>query len=117
MTVAGALAHLASQGIDATPIQTLRELVDRHRARPTTTVAFEKRERDGWENEGFAPTWYAFDGVPNPRPAAPPRIGSDATEILAALGYTVDEADRLEASGIIGPVEWFHREPAQPRVV
>ena len=88
MTVAGALAHLASQGIDATPIQTLRELVDRHRARPTTTVAFEKRERDGWENESFAPTWYAFDGVPNPRPAAPPRIGSDATEILAALGYT-----------------------------
>jgi crotonobetainyl-CoA:carnitine CoA-transferase CaiB-like acyl-CoA transferase len=55
--------------------------------------------------------------VPNPRPAAPPRIGSDATEILAALGYTVDEVDRLKAGGIIGPVEWFHREPAQPRVV
>ncbi len=117
MTVAAALAHLASQGIDATPIQTLRELVDRHRARPTTTVAFEKRERDGWENESFAPTWYAFDGVPNPRPAAPPRIGSDATEILAALGYTADEVGRLTASGIIGPVEWFHREPAQPRAV
>lgn len=117
MPVAGALAHLASQGIDATPIQTLRELVDRHRARPTTTVAFEKRERDGWENESFAPTWYAFDGVPNPRPAAPPRIGSDAQEILGALGYTADDVDRLKASGIIGPVEWFHREPAHPHAV
>jgi hypothetical protein len=37
--------------------------------------------------------------------------------ILAALGYTAVEVDRLPASGIIGPVEWFHREPAQPRAV
>jgi crotonobetainyl-CoA:carnitine CoA-transferase CaiB-like acyl-CoA transferase len=107
MTVAAALTHLASRGIDAVPIQTLRELVDRHRAAPSATIAFEKRERDGWENECFAPTWYAFDGLPAPRPAAPPRIGSDAAAILATLGYTSGDVDRLKASGIVGQTEWL----------
>ena len=110
MTVADAVQDLRSRGISAVPIQTLRDLVDRHRASPTTTIAFEKRERDGWENECFAPTWYAFDGVPAPRPAAPPRIGSDAAAILATLGYTAGDVERLKASGVVGPVEWFHRE-------
>ena len=110
MTIDAALTHLASQGIDAVPIQTLRALVDRHRAAPTTTIAFEKRERDGWESECFAPTWYAFDGVPAPRPAAPSRIGSDAGAILATLGYTAGAVERLKTSGVIGPVEWFDRE-------
>jgi crotonobetainyl-CoA:carnitine CoA-transferase CaiB-like acyl-CoA transferase len=109
MTVADALTHLASRGIDAVPIQTLRDLVDRHRITPSTTIAFEKRERDGWESESFAPTWYAFDGVPAPRPAAPPRIGSDAAAILATLGYTASDVERLKASGVIGPVEWLQQ--------
>ena len=70
MTVAGALADLADRGINAVPVQSLRELVDRHRVDPTITVNFEKRERDGWETECFAPSWFAFDGVPGARPAA-----------------------------------------------
>jgi crotonobetainyl-CoA:carnitine CoA-transferase CaiB-like acyl-CoA transferase len=109
MTVATALADLASRGIAAVPVQTLKELVDRHRARPTRTVRFEKRERDGWENECFAPSWFAIDGVAHARPAAPPRIGSDAGAILAELGYAADDVERLENSGIIGPIEWFRR--------
>ena len=91
------------------PVQTLKELVDRHRAVPTRTVRFEKREKDGWVNEGFAPSWFAIDGVANARPAAPPRIGSDARAILTELGYAASEVERLEAAGIVGPIEWYRR--------
>ena len=73
------------------------------------TVSFEKRERDGWENECFAPSWFAFDGVPGARPAAASRIGSDAPAILAELGYTAADVERLVASGVAGPTEWFQR--------
>jgi crotonobetainyl-CoA:carnitine CoA-transferase CaiB-like acyl-CoA transferase len=107
--VADALAELAARGINAVPVQTLRDLADRHRAHPTRTVSFEKRERDGWENECFAPSWFGFEGLPTPRPAAPPRIGSDALAILAELGYTVADVDRLIASGVVGHTEWFQR--------
>jgi crotonobetainyl-CoA:carnitine CoA-transferase CaiB-like acyl-CoA transferase len=110
MTVAGALAHLAATGINAVPVQTLRELVDRHRIQPARTVSFEKRERDGWENECFAPSWFAFDGMPGTRPAAPSRIGSDAPTVLAELGYATSEVERLAASGAVGPIEWLRRD-------
>jgi len=117
MSVAGALDHLALKGINAVRIQTLRELVDRHRANPTRTIKFEMRHRDGWENECFAPTWFALDGASASRPAAPPRIGSDARAILVDLGYGATEIERLERDGIIGPVEWFRREsPGHPHV-
>ena len=109
MTVAAALAHLADKGISGVPVQTLKELVERHRTNPTRTVRFEKRERDGWVNECFAPTWFAFDGIANARPAAPPRIGSDAPAILTELGYTASDIERLEDTGIVGPIEWYRR--------
>ena len=104
------LTDMAARGINAVPVQTMRQLADRHRAAPTRTVRFEKRERDGWETECFAPSWFAFDGEPTPRPSAPPRIGSDAPSILAELGYTAADVDRLIASGIVGPTEWFQRD-------
>ena len=100
---------LAARGIDAVPIQTMRQLADRHRAAPTRTVRFEKRERDGWETECFAPSWFAFDGEPTARPAAPARLGSDAPALLADLGYTSADVERLIAGGIVGPTEWFQR--------
>ena len=109
MTVAGALADLAARGIAAVPVQTLKELVDRHRTRPTRTVRFEERERDGWVNECFAPSWFAIDGVANARPAAPPRIGSDARTILTELGYAARDVERLQDAGIVGPIEWYRR--------
>jgi crotonobetainyl-CoA:carnitine CoA-transferase CaiB-like acyl-CoA transferase len=109
LIVADALADLAARGINAVPVQTMRELADRHRVAPTRTVRFEKRERDGWTTECFAPTWFAFDGEPAPRPAAPPRIGSDAPAILAELGYSALDVERLIATGIVGPTEWFQR--------
>jgi hypothetical protein len=109
LTAAAALADLAARQIAAVPVQTLKELVERHRVLPTRTVRFEKRERDGWANECFAPTWFAIDGVANARPSAPPRIGSDAPAILAGLGYTASEIERLEDAGIVGPIEWYRR--------
>jgi crotonobetainyl-CoA:carnitine CoA-transferase CaiB-like acyl-CoA transferase len=109
MTVGGALADLAARGIAAVPVQTLKELVERHRAAPTRTVSFEKRERDGWVNECFAPSWFAIDGAPNARPAAPPRIGSDAGAILAGLGYGPGDVERLQHAGVVGPIEWYER--------
>src|SRR5262249_34868404 len=107
--VADALADLAARGIDAVPVQTMRQLVDRHRAAPTRTVRFEKRERAGWEPESFAPSWFAFDGQPTARPAAAARVGADAQTLLADLGYTSADVERLIAGGIVGPVEWFQR--------
>jgi crotonobetainyl-CoA:carnitine CoA-transferase CaiB-like acyl-CoA transferase len=109
MTMASALADLEAKGIAAVPVQTLKDLVERHRAAPTRTVRFERRERDGWENECFAPSWFAVDGVASPRPAAPPRIGADAAAILGDLGYTARDIHRLQDNGIVGPIEWFQR--------
>jgi crotonobetainyl-CoA:carnitine CoA-transferase CaiB-like acyl-CoA transferase len=60
-------------------------------------------------NECFAPSWFAIDGVANPRPAAPPRIGSDAQVILAELGYAPGDIERLQEADIVGPIEWFQR--------
>jgi crotonobetainyl-CoA:carnitine CoA-transferase CaiB-like acyl-CoA transferase len=112
MTVAGALEHLAASGINAVRIQTLNDLVDRHRAHPTRTIKFEMRDRDGWENECFAPTWFAFDGASASRPAAAPRIGSDARAVLTDLGYSTTDIDRLVDAGVVGPVEWWRRKSA-----
>jgi crotonobetainyl-CoA:carnitine CoA-transferase CaiB-like acyl-CoA transferase len=95
-------------------VQTLKELVERHRAVPTRTVRFERRERDGWVNECFAPSWFAIDGVANARPAATPRIGSDARAILTDLGYTATDVERLQDTGIVGPIEWYQRSPLTP---
>jgi crotonobetainyl-CoA:carnitine CoA-transferase CaiB-like acyl-CoA transferase len=112
MTVADALAALTARGIHAVPVQTMRQLTDRHRAMPTRTVRFEARERDGWTTECFAPSWFAFDGEPAARPAAAARIGADATAILAELGYTAADVEHLSASGIVGRTEWFkNRRP------
>jgi len=118
MTAAEALEHLSASGINAVRIQTLKDLVDRHRASPTRTIKFEMRDRDGWENECFAPTWFAFDGASASRPAAAPRIGSDARAILTELGYSSTDIERLEDAGIVGPVEWWRRRVAdRPHVV
>lgn len=105
-TVVAALEELAAGGIAAVPVQSLRRLVERHREAPTRTVRFEKRERDGWVTECFAPAWYAFDGVPGPRPAAAARIGADAPAILEELGYGAGDVERLLEEGVIGATEW-----------
>jgi crotonobetainyl-CoA:carnitine CoA-transferase CaiB-like acyl-CoA transferase len=106
-SVEQALANLSEQGIDAVPVQTCKELADRHRDNPSTTVDFQKRDRDGWENECFAPTWFSFDGEPFDRPAAPARIGADAPEILAELGYSSEDFERLVSTGAVGQTEWI----------
>jgi crotonobetainyl-CoA:carnitine CoA-transferase CaiB-like acyl-CoA transferase len=104
-TVEQALAHLSASGINATPVLTCKQLADRHRQKPTKTVRFEKREKDGWVTECFAPTWFAFDGKPAARQAAS-RIGADATGVLTELGVKKPEMHRLVASGVVGRTEW-----------
>jgi crotonobetainyl-CoA:carnitine CoA-transferase CaiB-like acyl-CoA transferase len=101
-----ALAWCAQQNIPAVPVQTCKQLADRHRDKPTTTVRFEKREKDGWATECFAPTWFAFDGVAQPRPPAASRIGADGPVVLADLGYSTTDIQRLLAAGILGRTEW-----------
>jgi crotonobetainyl-CoA:carnitine CoA-transferase CaiB-like acyl-CoA transferase len=110
MNTTEALDMLAARRVAAVPVQTLRQLVERHRGAPSTTVRFERRERDGWVTEGFAPSWFAFDGAPITRPPAAPRVGADAAAILHDLGYTAVEIDALAASRVVGPVEWFARQ-------
>jgi crotonobetainyl-CoA:carnitine CoA-transferase CaiB-like acyl-CoA transferase len=103
---ADALAWCAQRNIPAVPVQTCKELADRHRDAPSRTVRFEKREKDGWATECFAPTWFAFDGEPSPRPAAASRIGADASAVLGELGYGREDIQRLVSSGAVGRTEW-----------
>jgi len=105
-TQSDALAWCAQQNIPAAPVQTCKQLADRHREKPTTTVRFEKREKDGWSTECFAPTWFAFDGQPSPRPPAASRIGADGPAVLAELGYKPEDVKRLIAEGAVGRSEW-----------
>ena len=105
-TVTEALAYVKSKNLLATPVQTCRQIADRHMDKPSPTVYFEKRESDGWVNHCFRPTWFTFDGVPTPRPRATSRIGADGPAILAQLGYSPDDIKRLFASGAIGRTEW-----------
>jgi crotonobetainyl-CoA:carnitine CoA-transferase CaiB-like acyl-CoA transferase len=106
LTRADALKWCAQQSIAAVPVQTCKELADRHRERPTATVRFEKRESDGWSTECFAPTWFAFDGQTQPRPKAASRIGADGPAVLAELGFGQAEVERLISSGAVGRTEW-----------
>ncbi len=87
-------------------MQTVKELADRHRENPSRTVDFEKRESDGWENECFAPSWFAFDGDRVASPGAAPRSGSDAPAILAELGYSAEDVERRITDGAVGRTEW-----------
>lgn len=105
-SVKDALAYLADQKINATPVQTCRQLADRHRDNPSATVKFVKRERDGWETECFAPAWFGFDGKAGERPPAAARIGADAHSILAELNFTPQQVDQLVSSGAVGRTEW-----------
>jgi crotonobetainyl-CoA:carnitine CoA-transferase CaiB-like acyl-CoA transferase len=103
---ADALAWCAQHNIPAAPVQTCKELADRHRDAPSRTVRFEKREKDGWATECFAPTWFAFDGEPQPRPPAASRIGADGRAILRDIGYAPAGVDRLVTDGVVGRTEW-----------
>lgn len=107
MTVEQALASLRNEGIPAVPVQTCKEIADIHRDNPTTTVAFELREHDGWINECFAPSWYAYDGERVASPGAPHRVGSDAPVILAELGYSEEQIEELVANRIVGRTEFL----------
>ncbi|MEP4147076.1 MAG: CoA transferase [Halioglobus sp.] len=107
LTVETALAKLSKQGVSAVPVYTCKELADLHRDDPTTTVAFEMRESDGWKNECFAPAWFAYDGerVASPGPAH--RVGSDGPIILAELGYSDKEVADMVTAGILGQTEFL----------
>lgn len=106
-TVEKALQSLAAKGILAAPVQTCRQLADRHRDDSSTTVRFETRpESDGWVTENYAPTWFVFDGEPVPMPGAPVRVGSEGPAILAELGYSDEDIERLTESGVLGRTEW-----------
>lgn len=105
-TQAAALSYLKARGVPAVPVQTCRQLADRHRTKPTVTVNFEKRSTDGWTNECFRPSWFTFDGVPTPRPKGPSRMGGDAPVVLRELGYTPVQIASMIASGAVGRSEW-----------
>jgi len=107
LSVEEALVKLKKQRIAAVPVHTCKELADLHRDHPTTTVDFELREIDGWKNECFAPSWFAFDGerVASPGPAE--RVGSGGPGILAQIGYSKEDIDRLIADGVVGQTEWM----------
>jgi crotonobetainyl-CoA:carnitine CoA-transferase CaiB-like acyl-CoA transferase len=105
-TQAEALTWCRQQNIPVAEVQTCKQLADRHRARPTSTVKFEKTTSDGWSTECFAPTWFAFDGRPEPRPPAASRIGADGPTVLRDLGYTEDQVRALVAAGVLGRTEW-----------
>ena len=101
-----ALAYLQEKGVPAVPVQTCKELADRHTESPSRTVIFEQRERDGWKTETFAPTWFVFDGEQVGCPGATARIGADADAILSDLGYSNEDIAQWVTTGIVGRTEW-----------
>jgi crotonobetainyl-CoA:carnitine CoA-transferase CaiB-like acyl-CoA transferase len=107
LTVDAALTKLSKQNIAAVPVHTCKELADLHRDHPTTTVDFEMRESDGWKNECFAPAWFAYDGerVASPGPAH--KLGSDAPAILAELGYSKKDVERLITDEVVGQINFL----------
>jgi crotonobetainyl-CoA:carnitine CoA-transferase CaiB-like acyl-CoA transferase len=107
MDVTTALANLAEQNVPAVPVQTCKELADLHRDNPTSTVDFEKREHQGWINECFAPSWFAYDGERIASPGPAHRVGSDAPVILAELGYSEEEVADLIAGRVVGQTEFL----------
>ena len=105
-TVASALAALAARGIEAIRINTVRELANRHRDRPTRTIHFQARDHEGWRTECFVPSWFCFDGVvPEARRCAV-RIGTSADTVLETLGLSMQAIEQLKASGVVGRTEW-----------
>lgn len=105
-TVSSALALLAARGIEAMRVNTVRELANEHRARPTRTIHFQSLDKDGWTTECFVPTWFCFDGAaPRARRSAV-RIGSSADRILENLGMSTVAIEHLKASGVVGCTEW-----------
>ena len=101
------LQHFSRHRTSSTPlVQTCKELADRHRDNPTKAVDVARRERDGWENECFAPTWFVFEGEPLERRAAPPRIGAGAPDILCGARI-LEDAGRLIAGGVVAQPEWI----------
>jgi len=48
----------------------------------------------------------AFDGHPEARPPAASRIGADAPNVLADLGYNPADTERFIAIGAVGRTEW-----------
>jgi len=102
-----AISQLQSKGILAVPVQTCAQLAERHRGSASKTVKYEKRERDGWENECFAPTWFVFDDEPVQSPASAERIGASAMQILTELNYSRNVIEALVARKVVGNTEWI----------
>ena len=107
LTVDAALTKLSKQNIAAVPVHTCKELADLHRDHPTTTVDFEMRESDGWKNECFAPAWFAYDGKRVASPAPAHQLGSDAPAILAELGYSKKDVERLITDEVVGQINFL----------
>ena len=103
---AAALALLTEENILAVPIQTCRELANRHFNDPTPTVTFEHRTHEGWTVGAFSTSWFAIAGRPLGTPAPAHRVGSDAEEILSQFGYSSDEVERLVENQIVGAREF-----------
>ena len=107
LSVEAAISTLKSKGILAVPVQTCEELRERHRGSASKTIKFERRQRDGWQTECFAPTWFVFDGEPVSSPPSAERIGAGAAQILGELGYAGDEIEALVARNVVGNTEWI----------
>jgi crotonobetainyl-CoA:carnitine CoA-transferase CaiB-like acyl-CoA transferase len=111
-SVKAALNMLATRGIEAIRVNSVRELADRHRSEPTRTIHFQALDHDGWSTECFVPTWFCFDGaVPDLRKGAV-RIGASADRILEHLGMSAQAIEQLKASGVVGRPEWAHPSSA-----
>lgn len=106
LNVEQALSLCRDKAILAVPVQNCAQLAARHRASPSKTVRFEKREKDGWQTECFAPTWFVFDDEPVPSPATAERIGAGANQILTELGYAPQDIEKLVTSKVVGQTEW-----------
>jgi len=101
------IAHLAGQGILASPVHTCKQIAEISKTGDSKTLRFEKREAEGLLTETWKPTWLCYNGVPSECPGAAAPSGVHAPKILMDMaGYTEDEVYAMYGRGTVMPIYW-----------
>lgn len=102
-----AQTRLKALGIPAVPVQSCRELADRHLTEPTPTVTYHRRQDQGWTVGTFDTSWFTDErGQPLGSPHPAHRVGSDADTLLENLGYSASQIADLRERHVVGAREF-----------
>lgn len=102
--------HFDREGVNATPVQTVAQVVEHPQVRALGILRTFESDRWGGRQTVLG-TPVSFDGATGqPPPRDPPRAGEDTRAVLASLGYARDEIDDLLAAGVVREPHHLTRE-------